>query len=293
MRDEAIRTVRLFNRTVAERLGAYNDRFLGRRRPYGESRTLWEIGREGAEVRELRTRLGLDSGYATRVIHSLKRQGLVFIEPATTDGRVRRVRPTLAGLAELAELDRRSDELAWSFVEPLTGDQRERLLAAMTEAERLLRASTAVIAVEDATTPDARWCIERYFADLNDRFETGFDAGNSIAATPEELTLPRGALLVARLHGQPVGCGALKLHADAPCEIKRMWVAPDVRGLGVGRRLLADLEALARRHGARVARLETNRSLKEAIQLYRSSGYREVPAFNDEPYAHHWFQKDL
>lgn len=293
MRDEAIRTVRLFNRTVAERIGAYNDRFLGRGRPYGESRTLWEIGREGAEVRELRTRLGLDSGYTTRVIQSLSRQGLVVAEPGKTDRRVRHVRLTRAGLAELAELDRRSDELAWSFVEPLTGDQRERLLAAMTEAERLLKASAIVIAAEDSMTLDARWCFERYFADLNDRFETGFDASNSIPAEPEELAPPRGALLIARLHGRPVGCGALKLHADAPCEIKRMWVAPEVRGLGVGRRLLTELEALARCRGARVARLETNSSLKEAIQLYRSSGYREVPAFNHEPYAHHWFQKDL
>ncbi|HEX6488991.1 MAG TPA: helix-turn-helix domain-containing GNAT family N-acetyltransferase [Candidatus Dormibacteraeota bacterium] len=293
MRDEAIRTVRLFNRTVAERIGAYNDRFLGRGRPYGESRTLWEIGHEGAEVRELRSRLGLDSGYVTRVIQSLERQGLVAVESGRTDGRVRQVRLTRAGLAELAELDRRSDDLAWSFVEPLTDGQRERLLTAMTDAERLLRASAVVIVVEDSMTADARWCIERYFADLDDRFESGFDAGNSISATPEELTLPRGALLIARLHGRPVGCGGLKLHAGAPCEIKRMWVAPEVRGLGVGRRLLIELEELARRNGARVARLETNGSLTEAIQLYRSSGYREVPAFNDEPYAHHWFEKDL
>ena len=293
MRNDAIRTVRLFNRTVAERIGVYNDRFLGRGRPYGASRTLWEIGPEGAEVRELRTRLGLDSGYATRVIHSLRRQGLVVVEPGKTDGRVRHVRLTRAGLAELAELDHRSDDLAWSFLEPLTDDQRERLLAAMTAAERLLRASAVVIAVEDPMTAEARWCIERYFVDLNDRFETGFDAGSSIPATPGDLALPRGALLIARLHSRPVGCGGLKLHADAACEIKRMWVAPEVRGLGVGRRLLTELEVLARGNGARVARLETNRSLKEAIQLYRSSGYREVPAFNDEPYAHHWFQKEL
>ena len=293
MRDEAIRTIRLFNRTVAERIGAYDDRFLGRGRPYGESRTLWEIGPDGAEIRDLRSRLALDSGYMTRVLQSLKREGLVTVDAADTDGRVRRVRLTAAGLAERAELDRRSDELAWSFVGPLPSDQQERLLAAMTEVERLLRASAVVIAAEDPTTPDARWCIERYFAELDERFEVGFDARNSIPATPEDLVLPRGALLVARLHGRPVGCAGVKLHSGAPCEIKRMWVAPEVRGLGVGRRLLAELEELARCNGARVARLETNSSLTEAIQLYRSSGYREVPAFNDEPYAHHWFEKDL
>jgi L-amino acid N-acyltransferase YncA len=72
-----------------------------------------------------------------------------------------------------------------------------------------------------------------------------------------------------------------------------MWVAPSTRGLGLGRRLLTELERLARDHGARMIRLETHRSLSEAIALYRSAGYHEVPPFNDEPYAHHWFEKRL
>ena len=72
-----------------------------------------------------------------------------------------------------------------------------------------------------------------------------------------------------------------------------MWVAGTARGLGVGRRLLSDLEARAAAGGARTVRLETNRALTEAIAMYRSAGYREVPPFNDEWYAHHWFEKDL
>jgi ribosomal protein S18 acetylase RimI-like enzyme len=90
-----------------------------------------------------------------------------------------------------------------------------------------------------------------------------------------------------------VGCGGLKFHPGAPAEVKRMWISPAVRGLGLGRRLLAELEAEAARHGVRVLRLETNRTLAEAIAMYRAAGYREVPAFNDEPYAHYWFEKDL
>jgi ribosomal protein S18 acetylase RimI-like enzyme len=100
-------------------------------------------------------------------------------------------------------------------------------------------------------------------------------------------------LIVARLRGRPVGCGALKLHGRAPTELKRMWVARDARGLGLGRRLVLELERHARRAGARAVRLETNRALTEAIELYRSCGYREVAAFNSEPYAHHWFEKRL
>ena len=72
-----------------------------------------------------------------------------------------------------------------------------------------------------------------------------------------------------------------------------MWVAASARGLGVGRRILTELEHRARQRGITVIRLETNRRLTEAIGLYRSAGYAEVPAFSDEPYAHHWFEKHL
>ena len=104
---------------------------------------------------------------------------------------------------------------------------------------------------------------------------------------------PHGLFLVARLRERPIACGALKLHGRAPAELKRMWVAPAARGLGVGTRLLAALEAHARKAGTRAVRLETNRALGEAIARYRRSGYREVPAFNDERYAHYWFEKSL
>ena len=82
-------------------------------------------------------------------------------------------------------------------------------------------------------------------------------------------------------------------HPNQPAETKRMWVAESARGLGLGRRLLAELESHAAEHGAQAVRLETNRALVEAISLYRSAGYVEVDPFNDEPYAHHWFEKDL
>jgi ribosomal protein S18 acetylase RimI-like enzyme len=150
-----------------------------------------------------------------------------------------------------------------------------------------------VIAAEDPSSADAQRCLQAYFDELDGRFEGGFDAGRSIPATVDDLIEPAGLLLLARVGGEPVGAGAVKFHGHAPAELKRMWVSADVRGHGIGRRLLAELEARAVEHGATSARLETNRSLTEAIQLYRSTGYVEVPAFNDEPYAHHWFEKDL
>ena len=293
MADEAVAALRSFNRTVAERIGALTDQFLGRGRPMGESRALWEIGLEGTELRSMRARLGIDSGYASRVLRALERERLIRITPDDHDRRVRFIRLTDRGRRERAELDRRADGVAQGFLDPLTVAQRARLVAAATEVERLLMASMVVLDVEDASTPDARWCIGQYFAELDARFDSGFEPARSISANAEELTPPAGLLVIARLRGRPVGCGALKFHPGAPAELKRMWVAQDIRGLGVGRRLLTELEAQAAKAGARMIRLETNRSLIEAIRLYRENGYSEVERFNDEPYADHWFEKEL
>jgi GNAT superfamily N-acetyltransferase len=149
------------------------------------------------------------------------------------------------------------------------------------------------IAPIDPAHPHARYCINQYFAELDRRFDTGFNPALSIPADEASLRPPAGLFMVATLHGDPVGCGGLKFYDGAPPDLKRMWVAGSARGLGIGRRMLGELEAQAARHGAKTVRLETNKSLTEAISLYRSTGYVEVAPFNDEPYAHHWFKKDL
>jgi DNA-binding MarR family transcriptional regulator/GNAT superfamily N-acetyltransferase len=288
-----VEQVRSFNRTMTERIGVLNDHFLGRNHPLGEARLLWEIGEQGAEVRELRSRLGLDSAYVSRLLRSLEGQGLVIVEASGNDGRVRIAQLTEAGLRERAELDHRADVFAQSLLEPLSESQRMKLVAAMAQVERLLIASQVTIDLSDPTSPDVIWCFERYYEELDKRFEDGFDPALSISAHAHELMIPSGLALVARLREEPVGCGALKIHENAVGEIKRMWVAPRARGLGLGRRLLEALEGRAREAGVSVLQLETNRSLIEAIQMYRDCGYQEVAAFNDEPYAHHWFEKRL
>ena len=196
MDAETVARVRCFNRTVTERVGALDESYLDRGRPRGETRLLWESGRDGGEARELRRRLDLDAGYASRLLRSLESQRLVVVEHGSADRRVRRARLTADGRAERAELDRLSDGLAASMLEPLEQPQRARLVAAMDEVERLMRASLVTITVTEPA-------------------------------------------------------------------------------------------------GADTVRLETNRSLTEAIALYRKDGYREVEAFNSEAYAHHWFEKRL
>jgi DNA-binding MarR family transcriptional regulator len=292
-REAAIAEVRRFNRTVTAQVGALNDRFLGRDRPLGEARLLWEIAAEGCELQELRARLALDSGYLSRLLQSLAEAGLVTVAPSERDRRGRIVRLTAAGVAERAVLDRRSDDLAWSFLEPLNAAQRDELVGAMGVVRRLLTAGIVEIRPSDPGGPEARRCIGAYFAELDRRSETGFDPSEGPSADPHELRPPAGLFLLATLRGEPVGCGALKHHPGAPSEIKRMWVAGSVRGLGLGRRLLSELEAHAAEHGARAVRLDTNRHLAEAIALYRSAGYVEVAPFNDQDFADHWFEKRL
>jgi DNA-binding MarR family transcriptional regulator/N-acetylglutamate synthase-like GNAT family acetyltransferase len=288
--------VRKFNRTVTQRVGALNDRYLARDRSLGESRLLWEIGAGGADgrdVRYLRTQLELDSGYVSRLLRSLEAVGLITVRPDDSDKRVRIARLTARGVRERAVLNQRSDDLAASMLEPLAGQQRIRLVAAMAEVERLLAVATVTIAPSDPADPLAQHCLRAYFAELDRRFESGFDLTLSLPAENEDLRPPAGVFLLALRGAEPIGCGALKFDRGEPAYIKRMWIADSARGLGIGRRLLTELEAHAAQGGFSAVRLETNGALTEAMALYRSAGYVEVPAFNHEAYAHHWFVKQL
>jgi DNA-binding MarR family transcriptional regulator len=290
---QATAQVRRFNRTVTQRVGALGDRFLATARGLGPSRVLWEVGEEGCEVRSLRGRLGLDSGQLSRVLRGLEAEGLVSVSPSELDGRVRVARLTPKGVAERAVLDRRSDELAEQILQPLDEEERGALLAAMRQVERLTMRSMIDLRVVDPAGADAQRCLRAYYAELKRRSDKPFDPAVGSTADPHEVRAPAGAFVVAYLGEEPMACGAVKHKRGGPSDIKRMWVAESARGLGLGRRLLVELEALARERGAAATRLETNASLTEAIAMYLSAGYAEVAPFNDEPYADHWFEKRL
>lgn len=290
--DEAqLRQVRCFNRVVTRRIGVLNDDYLGSGRPLSEARLLFEIGKDGATIRDLRARLALDSGYFSRLLRALEQQGLATSRRDDGDARVRRARLTPKGRREWNALDRRSQDFAAALLAPLGESQRARMVAAMAEVERLMRASAVMIAPADPAGAAARACVEAYFHELDKLFESGFDPARSVSADPQELMPPAGLFLVASLDGQPVGCGALKVKSSRRGEIKRMWVAPSARGLGIAQRLLRALEQHAADVGLDVLQLDTHRALTEARALYARNGYAEIAAYNDNPYAHHWFEK--
>ncbi len=150
-----------------------------------------------------------------------------------------------------------------------------------------------LVGEEPASTADAKWCLDRYAADLERLFPEGFDQSRGNRLDPADILPPHGYFVIARLDGRPVGCGALKRLDPRTGEIKRVWTAEAARGQGVARKIMDALEGLARAQGFERLRLDTNRALAAAQAMYRKMGYREIPPYNDNPYAHHWFEKRL
>ncbi|GIF21169.1 ribosomal protein S18 acetylase RimI-like enzyme [Actinoplanes tereljensis] len=156
---------------------------------------------------------------------------------------------------------------------------------------RRLRMAAVVVEVVPDDAPAARECLRRYASELAVRFPEGY--AESALIRPGELALSGGEFLVATEDGAAVGCGAWQVLEPGVAEIRHLWVGPECRGLGLGRRLLSRLEQGAAEQGIRVFRLGTHLSLAEAAALYRSSGYREIPPYGDSPYNQLTFEKSV
>ena len=330
---DPVAVVRRFNRSYTQRIGVLEDSFLGLGMPLGPARLLFEIaaapaapqgasaaGASAAQAavttHALRERLGLDSGYLSRLLRRLEADGLVRVTHDPRDRRRRQVTLTEAGRERWRELERRSNDQARLIVDPLTQRQRERLARALSEADLLVRAATVSFEPVDPASPVARDVVGRYFAEIGRRF--GFDAGGETEKDALLLVPPTGVFVVAVSDGEPVACGGLQtldllargpqtggpLTADPLAgrpltdgegvgELKRMWVHDDWRGAGLGSRLLRHLEDQARALGHGAVRLDTNAALAEAISMYQRAGYRAIDRYNDNPWATHFFEKRL
>ncbi|MEL6893060.1 MAG: helix-turn-helix domain-containing GNAT family N-acetyltransferase [Actinomycetota bacterium] len=290
-----VSSVRSFARTFTERVGALDDAFLGQQRPLGQARLLWEIGaaERPVEVGSIRRRLGLDSGYLSRLLRALESDGLLDVSAGEKDRRARVARLTAAGRAEWRELDRRSDERAELVLGRLDDRRRDELTELLRRAEQLILAGAARFEEVDPRDPDAVASVTAYFTELDERFVGGFHDWDAVAADAPGFDPPDGLFVLVRCGDDVAGCGGVQTIEAGVGEIKRMWIHPAWRGVGLAPRLLTHLESVVAHLRHHTVRLDTNAVLNEAIRMYERAGYSSIDRYNDNPYAERWFEKRI
>ena len=286
--------MRAFNRSYTQRIGVLAESYLDTGRALGPSRLLFEVGADGARVGDLRRRLGLDSGYLSRLLRQLEHEELITVAVDPADRRQRFVRLSAAGRREWRRLDRRSEHVARRLVDPLSPRHRAELAAALTTAERLLRAATVAFDIVDPRSArrrgGARALLRRARRPVPRRVRScrrrrRRRRGHGPATTARSCCCAATA--------RPSAAAALQPIDDRTAEIKRMWIDPAWRGLGLGPRLLTELEASPPISATDASCSTPTRRCSRPSRCMNGAGYDPIARYNDNPYAHHWFAKDL
>ncbi len=282
---------RRFSRAVTSEVGALDTSFLGRGRPLGAARVLNAIGHGRTDVAAVRAYLGLDSGLMSRLLRGLEDEKLIEVTSDPDDARKRRATLTSRGQQEFRAYEHLSDGRAQDLLAKYP--HPEALLEAMDLVASALGREKWTLEECDPRDPAARYCLEEYYGELNRRFDGGFDVSLSCDPDATDMIRPRGCFLVAMSDGLPLGCVGLKGTDKGYAEIKRLWVSPAARGMGLARRLMAEVEEIARELEIDLLRLDTNSALPEAVRFYQTAGWREIDRFNDDPYPDFFFEKAL
>lgn len=288
--DQIART-RRFYRAVSTESGVLDSSYLGLGRPLGPARVLNAIGHGMTELDQIRSYLRLDSGLLSRYLRGLEEEGLVTTETSETDSRRRVATLTDTGTSEFAAYERLCDEQAGSVL--ARHPRPKALLEAMDLVAIAFGQDRIRFEVVAPADPRAQSCLAAFYAELSARFERGFDVNLSCDPEHADMTPPRGAFLLMTLDGIALGCAGLKGTDHGYAEIKRMWIAPSARGMGLTHRLMAAIEDQARALGIETLRLDTNSILTEACAYYRKHGWTEIPRFNPDPYPDLFFEKVL
>jgi DNA-binding MarR family transcriptional regulator len=282
---------RSFSRSVAVEIGALEDSFLDRGRPLGAARVLNAIGLGFNEVSQIREHLRLDTGLLSRLLRSLEAEGLIETEQSLGDRRNRTARLTPAGVVEFELYEKLSEDRAIQILS--RHKNKDQLLEAMDLITAAFSRDRIILEVVDYTSEMAGYCLERYAGELSARLNLDFDLANAGGPDPSEMEYPNGTFIVARIDQNPVGCVGIKGQGGALAEVKRLWIAPSARGLGLARRLMVAAEDAARDLSITTLRLDTNSTLSEAVSLYKNSGWHEIERYNDDPYPDVFFEKNL
>lgn len=289
---DAIARLRRFNRAVTKEVGALDSSYLGLGRPLGAARVLQLLRPEGRDIAEIRSKLGLDSGLLSRLLRGLEEEGLLALETDAQDRRRRIAKVTPAGQAERA----RYEALGLAHAQKMfarAGSRQSEVIAAMDLIATVMLQDQVEIRAADPDSPEALACLRAYYDLLCAKIE---------GVTPEMLTLPLsdspkyraplGNFLIAWSDDLPIGCVSLRPLGQGVAEVKRLWVDPQARGQGLGRRLMRGIESEARALGYREMKLDSNTALSEAIALYRSDGWQDIPKYSGFP-SNLWMGKRL
>jgi ribosomal protein S18 acetylase RimI-like enzyme len=129
------------------------------------------------------------------------------------------------------------------------------------------------------------WCRARYGENawFVDHYYTPEKWAALLESLPRIHAAPDGEALVARLDGKVVGCVMMQRIDEQTCEMKRMFIGPEGRGLGLGRRLAENIVRVAGERGYTIMRLDTGRNHDAALSLYRSLGFQEIAPYYEAP----------
>ncbi len=295
--------LRAFNRFYTRRIGVLHERLLATDFTLPESRLLWELAHhDGVTAAQLSRDLDLDPGYLSRLLRRLKERHLVRSDRSPADGREALLRLTPQGREAFAPVDDTSQQASAALLARLPEAQQQRLLQAMQTIEELLEApsDTAPVVLRPHRPGDIGWVISRHGALYAQEYgwNTDFEAlvAHIAARFLQQLDPTREACWIADRAGQPLGCVFLVQARDdttgqpepGTAQLRLLLVEPGARGLGLGKRLVAECTRFARAAGYQRIRLWTQSSLTAARGIYKAEGYHLIAT---EP--HRSFGADL
>ena len=276
-----VEAVRRFNRFYTRRIGVLQDDYLGSSFPLPQARVLYELGERGqCTASDLRSDLGLDAGYLSRLLAGLQRQGLVAADAAREDRRRRHLTLTPKGRKAFAMLDESSRRAMGEMLAPLAPPHREKLVQAMDTVQSVLEPRERAITLRGHRPGDIGWVISRHGKVYDDEYGwgLGFEAlvGEIGARFLQEFDAKRERCWIAQMDGEPVGSVFVVKQSATVAKLRLLLVEPHARGKGIGRRLVQECIDFSRRAGYKKLVLWTQSNLTAARTIYAALGFRKM-----------------
>ena len=277
----ATEAVRRFNRFYTRRIGALDAHYLGSPFPLPQARVLYELGRRGeCTASELGAHLDLDLGYLSRLLQSLRRLDLVTGERAKHDARHVRLTLTPKGRKSFAVLDEASRRATGEMLAPLPAPQREKFVQALQTAHAVLEPVKGKVALRAHRPGDMGWVVERHGVLYEREYGWGarFEAlvADIVAKFLRELDPKRARCWIAQRDGERVGSVFVVKQDRHTAKLRLLLIEPHARGAGLGKRLVEECIAFARRAGYRKLVLWTHSNLTAARAIYQKLGFRLI-----------------